>query len=551
MNDLFRYSPVLPNVQYSPLNLNDVQQQTLTNNAIAGHLRSWENRATQELKAFDHQNLTTTTANLAQLPIFPLSDGIMVNAPLPFNRLPRKARQLIRAISAEFEVPQEMVTACLLATISIAAQGKFKVRVNDHHIEVLTLYLLVAAASGKRKSVTVDFFRNIIQTVEGELRHECAARGSGALRKLAAATIKKMEAKLADRFAELIAEHGDIEVAEELLAKEISDLEQLKASLSKRKALPRILVGISTLEKLAEIMAGQDEAIGLLDAEGGALKNIIKNPDMLDLVLKGFTGEPFSYDTKTAGSVSMTCPTLTICFIAQLTVLEAAYQNEELIARGMMPRFLSVILSNHVQTSLNPHDGIPQELTEWILETVRRLVRIRQPEAADGKRCPHVIDLSPGAKAEIDHYSLMIKQQIQNGVFDQYSAFGDKLVGQAVRLAGVIHLMTAEDPLSETIDAEAMRCGVALAEFFRQHAAIAFSPEARDSVIFAPKILKWIRRHRIRDFTETNALRGVGHAKIAQIRAGLDELDRHNFVRRVYTARGRTYCVHPNAYGFL
>ena len=72
-----------------------------------------------------------------------------------------------------------------------------------------------------------------------------------------------------------------------------------------------------------------------------------------------------------------------------------------------------------------------------------------------------------------------IEDHLRNGWFERYTAFGNKLVGHAVRLAGAVHFLKVVDPQIHTIDGESMKSGIALAEFFRVHAAAAFTPEAR------------------------------------------------------------------------
>lgn len=521
-------------------------QQISYNNTIANYYHSWERRTTQEQRAMDNENIGAAIAQLSQRPIFPLSMEITVLAYPPVDRLPDNARNLVYTVTSAFGVPLEMALGCMLAAAFIAARGKFKIRVSDRHVESLTAYLLLSAASGQRKSSVVEFFLKIFQDEEALLQSQFATKGRETARSVLRIVIRKREAELAERFADLAAQHG-LEIAETMLADEFADLERLKKSNSKRLAVPRLLANISTPEKLADEMALNGEAMGIFDAEGGALRKIIGSPHMLDLYLKGYTGERFTSETKTAGSVHMTNPVLASCIVAQPKVLEAAFQNDDVVGRGLMPRFLPLF----VPPRMGGWDGVPREipadLIEWYEEHVRRLLRIRLPDSGNEERKLHILELSPEAKAEVDRYRKLVEQQIANGWFDRYAAFGNKLVGHAVRLAGAVHLLKFDDPHTHEIDDESMACGIALAEFFRLHAATAFTPEARDGVTYAPKILIWIRRHGVVHFSENLAQRAVGHAKIAQVRAGLDELARHNWVGSLITSVGRTYVVHRAA----
>jgi hypothetical protein len=542
------YVPNVPPMTAIMPSMEVVQQQTAVNHTIANHIQSWGRRATHEQNAIDAQNINATIAQLQQINILSLPKGLTVYANPPIDILPEKPRKLIYAVAAAFDVPVEMVMACLLAAAFIAARGSFKIRISECHIEMLTAYLIVSAGSGQRKSATGEFFLKVFKDEEAALQRAFAAEGHDTARGLSRAVVKKVEAALAERFADLVAQHGDIEKAETTLADEIADLGRLQKSASKRTAVPRLLANISTSEKLAEEMGLRGEVMGIFDSEGGAITKLLEYPQMMDLYLKAFTGESFASDTKTAGSVHLDCPVLAMCIVAQPNVLEAAYRNEEAVGRGLMPRFLPLFVPYRLAGWNGVRPEIPAELIEWFQELIRGLLRIRLPDPDGTGRVLHILDLNPAAKVEADRYRMLIEQQLRDGWFEQYAAFGSKLVGHAVRLAGAVHLLKVDDPQKHMVDGETMACGVALAEFFRAHAAAAFTPEARDGVAYGPKILKWIRRHRPWKFAERDAQRGVGRINIVQLRAGLDQLERHNYVRSLITSAGRTYVVHPGAF---
>jgi hypothetical protein len=171
----------------------------------------------------------------------------------------------------------------------------------------------------------------------------------------------------------------------------------------------------------------------------------------------------------------------------------------------------------------------------------------------ESERTFHILALNPAANARIRHYCSDINDQIRKGLFDNFPAFGAKLAGHAARLAAAVHLISHTEPQSEEINEQSMQTGIALAEFFRVHAAAAFTPEVRDGITYAQKIYNnWMWRHRPQIFDERMAQRGVGHCSVAHIRAGLSELERHNYLRTCFTAEGKAlYVVHPGAYRYI
>lgn len=119
---------------------------------------------------------------------------------------------------------------------------------------------------------------------------------------------------------------------------------------------------------------------------------------------------------------------------------------------------------------------------------------------------------------------------MNDGKFKNYESFASKLAGHAVRLAGAVHFLQHEKPWEKPIDASAMRAGIALAEFYAEHAMFAFDNKQNDSVVYAKKILKWVKRHSKSIFEPREAQRGVGHCKINQIEAGIDLLLKNNYL---------------------
>ena len=175
------------------------------------------------------------------------------------------------------------------------------------------------------------------------------------------------------------------------------------------------------------------------------------------------------------------------------------------------------------------------------------------PLTGENARTFHILALSSAANARIRRYGSDIDEQIRNGHFEKFPAFGAKLAGHAVRLAGAIHLMTNFEPQSEEINNQSIQAGIAWAEFFRIHAEAAFTPEARDGIAYAQKIYIWMKRHRPYTFKEREAHRGIGSGRHSapQVRAGIDELERCNLLRK-YITSGKVLCVvHPGAYGLF
>ena len=157
--------------------------------------------------------------------------------------------------------------------------------------------------------------------------------------------------------------------------------------------------------------------------------------------------------------------------------------------------------------------------------------------------------MTDAARQELFNLSQKISIQMHGGKFKQCEALASKLAGHAVRLAGAVHFLQNDKPWEKLIDSSAMKAGIALAEFYAEHAIFAFDKKQNDSIVYARKILKWIKRHCIVKFGQRDAQRGVGHCKINQIEAGIDLLQKNKYLAQHINYKGEMiYITNPNTF---
>lgn len=522
-------------------------QQKAHADAWSGYVESGIRLAKNQQHVSDAQFVDNARRHLATLMMLPLRKRLEVTAPIPLDLLPSPASSFIRSLAASQGISVEMAAVCVLGAIFIAARGNFRIKVSDLHYEVLTAFILLAASSGERKSAGLGNARRVFEDVQLEWQQKFSYEGKETENKVLQKALKRAEAELAKKLDELLQDGMTVETAKSELRADFQRIEHLRKMVKKRATLPRILLDTPTLEALAVELERQGEALGIFEAEGGFWKNRLRS-FLDDILLKAYTGEPFGSDTKTLGSVSLQAPVLAICTLVQPNVLEDLYSDDELVGHGLIPRILPLFAPSQggIRNRFPPE--LQSDLIKWYREHIRALLNIRRPAGQDNERTFHDLPLTPEAKAEIDRYGRHVEDQIQAGLFDRYPAFANKLVGHAVRLAGATHLLKHTAPQDHAIDQKTVACGIAFAEFFRQHAAVAFTPEARDGITYAPKILSWMTRHRPFTFTEREAQRGVGHCNAAQVRAGIDELERHGYLLRYTNGTTHRCVVHPNLY---
>lgn len=553
VNGFSPLGPIMPSHQ--PLVFNpyaEMQSQTTAINIVNSHYESGKRLAKNYQKFIDDSNLNALLSQMWNLQILPFRKSLEINKLAPIDYLPVKAQEFVDSAAMNLGVSAEIVATCLFGATFIAARGNFKIRVDDNWSEVLTAILILGAQSGDRKSAVLDLMRPVFESVESELRMQFDRSAHHSNRPILEQILKKMERNLANKARKMMEmQNCSFDMVESKLKAEFAAAEQMRRSLQKPKSAPRLLLDTPTLEALAIELERQGEAIGIFEAEGGFWKHRVK-PETDDILLKAYTGEAFSSHTKTLGSVDLQSPVLAVCSLVQHDVLQALYANAELTGHGATPRVLPVFLPSRRPEQRGLWTGIPSEAMGWYTQLIRRMLSIRRPGPVmhENERTFHVLRMSSEARGRIGRYGRDIDSQIRDGRFEKYPAFGAKLAGHGIRLAGAIHLMTHFEPQSTEIDDKTMDAGIAWAEFFRVHAEAAFTPEARDGIAYAQRIYDWMKCHRPQIFCERDAHRGIGSGRhsIAQIRAGIDELDRCNLLRRHFTGKKALFVVHPSAY---
>lgn len=494
----------------------------------------------QEEKTIEN-DLNRLRCEMSYRIITPLPERLAVATQFPLECLQKCGAGLVIETAHSLQVSIEAVAPAFIAAIFIASHGNYIIEVKNGYQEALTEYIVVAIPSGGRKSAIVDFFRKPINKIETDRQISFDKNATSRKSDLEAlAAIKKI---LKSKFkAKIDVESFDqIKVAMKQLSEK---LESIDREIQQLKERPKLLIDKPTPKELAMEMARQDEAIAIFEAEGSIWK-LRARPSDDDILLKGYTMEPFGDETTTA-SVNMQGPCLTICTYIQEPVAEKLFSNDTLKGHGLLARILPVFVhENHGYRDANPRD-VSDELVKIYSDKIHSLFSIQRPAGREGERTFHTLELTNEARKLWQNYAAYIGQKITDGFFKDFESFGEKLAGHAVRLAGALHLLKYDVPHEHKIDATTMNAGVALAEYFATHATVAFDKSHLQGIQYAKKILNWVDHHRKAQFTEREAHRGVGHCKIEDIRAGMFLLEQHGFIGRYWTQK-RIYCiVNPN-----
>ena len=223
----------------------------------------------------------------------------------------------------------------------------------------------------------------------------------------------------------------------------------------------------------------------------------------------------------TRGSVIVEKPHLSILVTVQPSVLQKVTANEELMSRGLCARFLYVICDSAVGRRLADPPEIAARAEQQYREGILRLLE----GTGSGE-----LTLSPEADALRLWWMDRIEPRLAGRWdYDAMRAWGGKLAGQTLRIAGLLHAAEHAEPGAEPVSAETMRRAIRIADCLASHAEAAFRRDGdrEDNLQYTLRRLQQTRPRTVRQ-----ALRCLTRFhRRAEMDPYLEELRQRNCIR--------------------
>ena len=455
--------------------------------------------------------------------------------------LPGFAEDFARESAKSIQVPESLAVATVLGAISLAATPAIKhIEVRSGYSEPPNLNIVSCLESGERKSAQLDAANRPILSWESEQAESMKddVRKAISRRKSLEKVIEQKRGKLSkikDRDA---------------LKEAIEEIANDEAALPQIKYPPRLLTDDCTPERMAVLMAENDEVIGVSSAEGGIFdlfdKRYSRIPN-LDLFLKAHCAEKYIVDRMSREPVILNNPRLVMTLCPQPEVMESLTVRQGFRGRGVIARIL-YFLSNSV---LGYRDietkPIPSSTSHRYESGLRKLLDLRGAGI--------VLKLSPSAYEKWSQFARAVEVELRpGGDFEQLTDWAGKLPGAAVRIAGLFHCVREDLPGNRTISAESMTMALTLAALLADHAREALGQMGVDKTrATALKILKWIQNTGFKQFSARDCFRALQSSfkTMNDISPGLDVLSERSYIREILnqpSGPGRpskTYEVNP------
>ncbi|MGV8906385.1 MAG: YfjI family protein [Acetobacterium sp.] len=376
--------------------------------------------------------------------------------PFPLECLPENIRQYVKAVAISTATPVDMAAVAALAVVAGCVQKKYRIKGKPDWFEPLNLYTIIIADPGERKSSVMREMTRYVQDYEREVNLQRQENIDG----------QEIELNSKNKMVKKLEDQGEIEQAIEI-KKECRELEATQI-----RPL-RLIADDVTPEALTTLLAENNGALSIISAEGGifgTLAGRYSNTVCIDTVLKAHPGDDINVDRKGRPPEYIRSPALTMLLSVQNDVIRGLFENGTFKGRGLNARFLYSKPTSTIGARSFETKPIPIETKISYKKLLYELLDI--PFSSEG--IPKTITLNKEAYSMLKSYFECIEVELIDSLEDMRD-FGGKLVGAALRIAGVLHAMDYEKLINdEPVDRKTMVDAITIAGYFLDHSKAAY-----------------------------------------------------------------------------
>ena len=206
---------------------------------------------------------------------------------------------------------------------------------------------------------------------------------------------------------------------------------------------PRLLADDATPEAVAGLLAEQKGRLAIISTEGGIFEIIAgrysESVPNLDVYLKAYSGDTIRVDRRSRPAEFIADPCLTVVLTVQPDVIRDLSSKRGFRGRGFLARWnysLPNIKVGFRDTDApTAHPGVREK---W-METQTAILELPYP----GDIGTPLIHLSPCARREFQSFSKEVEVKLRpGGELDGLVDWGNKLCGNVVRIAGLLHTLS-------------------------------------------------------------------------------------------------------------
>ena len=453
-------------------------------------------------------------------------------------------------ISEVFQCPVEFAALIAVGMASGAIGGRFEIALEGAEwIEASPLWILCAMPSGAGKSPPYKALRAPFD----EYDHKLDQRGEMAQH---AARVRVAQAVLDNLLQKLKKQAAAGEGSDQLRAIEerVCDAElALAIAVGSKPALREITASDLTTPALVKFLQDHSERCLLLDPEGSVFKYALGGTTdlekSLDPWLKAYSCEPIKENrigngSKESAERKVERPVLAFAVCTQTRNL-ALFGDRYAEGKGFLARFIVATFPYDLPATAVTRRRLSLILSErWRLE-MHRLLEPRRPVE------PMRVTLSGPESDRFEAWANEWLSAARADIEDDEascvgygSPFGAKLRGMALRLVLLLHVLQYDDPASAAPSRATLDCvlNVWVPFIKSQNARLSEAMRTDSDASIAERILAWIDRNDIKDFSRRDAYRSTKSSAIgkpADLDSPLIALTEANWIRPIGVAVNR------------
>lgn len=428
-------------------------------------------------------------------PLRPL-ESLCVPA-FPVNSLPTTLRDFVLALAEASQVPVDVPAMLALTSVAVTCARYVEVEARHGWREPLNLFTVSVLPPANRKSAV---FRELIRPLEVFEQREAERLGPEIAKAQSRARIRQSEL----RNLEAAAAKESALNAREDLRKAAEALAEQQAG-ERTPSLPRLLASDVTVEKLSLLLHEHDGRMAVMSPEGEVFELMAgrysnQGQYNFEVFLKGHAGDTLRVDRMNRAPEFVEDPALTVGLTVQPDVLRSISEKPSFRGRGLTARFLFAVPESLVgRRKVNP-PPVPEVIRGAYGRLIAHLLERIPDAAATGHGGKLVLTLSEEASLALIEFEARLEPRLgSSGDLGGIADWAGKLVGAALRIAGLLHLARAEgDPTrwSNPIEGSTLRDALSIADYLVPHAQAAHDLMAHDPVkADALAVVRWLRKN--------------------------------------------------------
>ena len=451
------------------------------------------------------------------IPIIPLTPQWNELPLFPVDALPDVVKNYVNAVSEHSQTSPDMASVISLGVLAVCLQGKYKVEGTEGYCEPLSLYTVVIASPGERKS---SVMRNMTEYLyEYEQEYNKSRSDEIHTNNLKRETLERQIAGIEKQLERK--ENKDLDYELQYLKGELEQTPELKPV--------RFFADDCSSEALTSLMAANGGIFSVISTEGGIfdiMAGRYSNKTNIDIWLKGHCGDTIYVDRMTREAESIMHPALSAILSIQPSVLDEIMSNTTMSGRGLIARFLYSSPPSRIGNRVFRTPAIPPEVKSAYRDMIFRLMSIHNSEI-------QILKLSDEASMIIADY-FDEHERFLAGEGQSISDWASKYIGTVLRIAGLLHAVDMSDnevPISDKTMSRAIEIG----KYFLAHSGYAYSMMGTDlSIQKAKFVIAKLKKRDVKVIKRSELFqmcRGKFFKKTEEIFATLELLEERGYIR--------------------